>query len=91
MVLKASGYGAKQVIFNRLRDLPIVDKISDEEFKYRHPIEVDADGVVLNKMETWVLLDPEVVPPVAGIDMATGASRGFFGPTNKENAVGGTR
>ena len=91
LVLKASGYGTKQVIFNRLRDLPTVDKISDEEFEYRHPVKVGADGVVLNKMETWVLLDPEVVPPVAGIDMATGASRGFFGPTNKENAVGGTR
>ena len=33
-VLKASGYGTKQVIFNRLRDLPTVDKISDEEFEY---------------------------------------------------------
>ena len=32
---------------------------------------------------------PEVVPPVNGIDMGTGASIGFFGPTNKENAVGG--
>jgi hypothetical protein len=41
--------------------------------------------------ETWVRLDPEDVPPVAGIDMATGAAHGFFWPTNKENAVGATR
>ena len=81
MILGASGYGTKQAIFNRLRDLPTVDKISDKEFEYRHPVEVGAHGVVQNKMETWVLLDPEVVPPVVGIDMATGASRGFFGPT----------
>ena len=26
---------------------------------------------------------------VDGIDMGTGAEKGFFGPTNKENAVGG--
>ena len=71
--------------------MPTVDKISDEEFEYRHPVEVGANGVIQNKMETWVLLDPEVLPPVAGIDMATGALHGFFGPTNKENAVVGER
>jgi hypothetical protein len=52
LVLKASGYGTKQAIFNRLRDLPTVDKISDKEFEYQHPVEVGTDGVVRNKMET---------------------------------------
>jgi hypothetical protein len=39
----------------------------------------------------WVVLMPEPVPPVANIDMATGAERGFFGPTNPNNSVGATR
>ena len=91
LVLNVSGYGTKRAIFERCRDSPTgVEKISDDEFEYRHPVEVGADGV-RERMETWVVLDPEDVPPVAGIDMATGASHGFFGPTNKENAVGATR
>ena len=40
---------------------------------------------------TWILLTPEDVPAVRGIDMGTGAERGFFGPTNKENAAGAKR
>jgi hypothetical protein len=43
------------------------------------------------KVTTWIILTPEAVPSVDGIDMGTGAQKGFFGPTNKENAVGGTR
>jgi hypothetical protein len=40
----------------------------------------------------WVVLTPEPVPPVANIDMAMGAERGFlFGPTNPNNSVGVTR
>lgn len=35
-----------------------------------------------------MLHNPEVPPPIPGIDMATGAQDGFFGPTNKENASG---
>ena len=37
----------------------------------------------------WVVLKPEDVPEVEGIDMAVGAEEGFFAPTNKENSVGG--
>ena len=37
----------------------------------------------------WVVLKPEDVPDVEGIDMAVGAEEGFFAPTNKENSVGG--
>ncbi len=54
-------------------------------------MEVGANGVAWNKMMMWVLLNPEVIPPVAGIDMASCASCVFFVPTNKENAIGGTR
>ena len=44
-----------------------------------------------DKIPKWVILTPEEVPLVDGIDMGTGAEKGFFGPTNKENAVGGKR
>ena len=60
-------------------------KVSDDEFEYCHA------SVVGVKVPTWVILTPQIVPPVDGIDMGTGASIGFIGPTNKENAVGGKR
>ena len=92
LVLKTSQYGTKQVLFNRLRDLPAVQKISDDEFHYHHPLEVGADGVArVERTPAWVLLTPTDLPPVEGVNLATGASDGFFGPTNKENAVGGKR
>ncbi len=62
-----------------------VTKVSADEFEYRHALVV---GV---KVPTWVILNPKVVPPVDGIDMRTSAQKGFFGPMNKKNAVGGTR
>jgi hypothetical protein len=34
---------------------------------------------------------PEVLSLVPGVNMETEAQDGFYGPTNKENAVGGTR
>jgi hypothetical protein len=34
---------------------------------------------------------PEEVPPVPGVNMGTGAQEGYFGTTNKENAVGSKR
>jgi hypothetical protein len=84
-MLKLSTHGKKQLLFNRIRDSLGVTKVSDDEFEYRHA------SVVGAKVPTWVILTPEAVPSVNGIDMGTGAQKGFFGPTNKENAVGGTR
>ena len=43
------------------------------------------------RVPAWIILDGEEVPVVAGIDMNTGSEKGFFGPTNKENAIGGKR
>ena len=77
--------GLKEVLSDRIRDSPHVRKVSEVEFEYRH-----AKGTG-KKIPTWVLLTPKDVPSVDGIDMATGAEKGFFGPTNKENAVGGKR
>ena len=85
LMVSVSTNGKKQLIFNRIRDSSAVTKVSEDEFEYRHA------SVVGAKVPTWIILTPEAVPPVDGIDMGTGAQKGFFGPTNKENAVGGTR
>ncbi len=60
-------------------------KVSEDEFEYHHV------SVVGAKVPAWIILTPEAVPPVDSIDMGTSTQKGFFGPTNKENAVGGTR
>jgi hypothetical protein len=75
--------GKKQLLFNHIRDSLEVTKVTADKFEYCHA------SVVGVKVPTWVILTPEVVPPVNGIDMRTGAQKGFFGPSNKENAVGG--
>jgi len=80
----------KEILFNRIRDSPHVTKISETEFEYRRPKTGGASTGGEN-IPTWILLTPEEVPSVDGVDMGTGAQSGFFGPTNKENAVGGTR
>ena len=84
------GAQKKEVLFNRICDSPHVIKISATEFEYRRP-KTGAASAGGNKIPTWILLTPEEVPSVDGVDMGTGAQSGFFGPTNKENAVGGTR
>ncbi len=85
LMVSVSTNGKKQLIFNRIRDSSAVTKVSKDEFEYRHA------SVVGAKVPTWIILTPEAVPSVDGIDMGAGAQEGFFGPTNKENAVGGTR
>ena len=82
LMFKLSPHGKKQLLFNHIRNSSEVTKVSDDEFEYQHV------SVVGAKVPTWVILTPEVVPPVNGIDMGTGASIGFFGQPNKENAVG---
>ncbi len=85
MMLNLAMTGKKEVLFNRIHESPHVTKLSADEFEYRHA------KVAGQKILTWVLLTPKGVPYVDGIDMGTGAEKGFFGPTNKENAVGGKR
>jgi hypothetical protein len=81
----------KDVLFNRIRDSPRVTKISETEFQYQRPKMGGSSVGHQTKIPTWILLTPEDVPTVGGIDMGTGAQRGFFGPTNKENAIGAKR
>ena len=62
-------------------------------FKYSCPVvegEAGDAGEVI-KPPLWVELQGQPVTPVDGIDMATGASFGFYVPTNQENATGGVR
>ena len=77
--------GVKRKLFDRIRNSTHVVKVDDDSFDYQREI---IPGEVF---PTWIILTPEPVPAVPGIDMATGAQTGFFGPTNKENAVGGVR
>ncbi len=89
MLNLSGGAQKKEVLFNRIRDSPHVTKISKTEFEYHHPKTGASAGG--KKIPTWILLTPKEVPSVDGVDMGTGAQSGFFGPTNKENAVGGMR
>jgi hypothetical protein len=82
------GAQKKEVPFNRIRDSPHVTKIRKTEFEYHRPKTGASAGG--KKIPTWILLTPEEVPLMDGVDMGTGAQSGFFGPTNNENAVGGT-
>jgi hypothetical protein len=49
-----------------------VTKISETEFKYRHP-KMGAASAGGEKIPTWILLTPKEVPSVDGVDMETGA------------------
>ena len=76
--LNVGQVGLKEVLFNCIRDSPHVRKVSEAEFEYRH---AKAAG---DKIPTWVLLSPEDLPLVDGIDMATGAEKGFFGSLGQQ-------
>jgi hypothetical protein len=79
--------GSKRKLFDRISDFGNgrIDKVDDNSFDYHREI------VKGEKVTTWLLLCPEPIPPIPGIDVATGTQSGFFGPTNKEHAVGGVR
>jgi hypothetical protein len=47
-------------------------------------------GVAI-KPPLWIELQGQLFTPVNGIDIATGASFGFYGPMNQENAIGWVR
>ena len=82
LLLNLAVNGKKELLFNCIRDSPHTIRVSDEECQYRHP------KVAGEKIPTWILITPKDVPTVNGIDMNTGTKKGFYGPTNKENAVG---
>jgi hypothetical protein len=83
MQLRLSGTGTKRVLYDRIRDSghPSITKLGNDEFALRR---------VVTKKQSWVILTPKTLQPIRGKNMATGAQQGFYGPTNKENAVGAT-
>ncbi len=79
--------GTKPVLFKRLRDSgrEAIELVDDDTLRYRRPVDGEAPDLTLPQ---WVLLNPDPVADIDGIDMLRGAQHGFFGPTNIENAVG---
>ena len=75
--------GSKRKVFDRLRDSEYVVKIDDDSFEYCHEI------VKGKEVPTWVIFTPEPMPAVLGIDMSTGAQRGYYGQRNKDNSIRG--
>jgi hypothetical protein len=67
-----------------------VTKIDENSFKYSRVIAKSAVGGT-TKLPTWVDLTLQPIPQINGVSMATGATVGFFGPTNKENVAGAER
>jgi hypothetical protein len=64
---------------------PLIVLVADDglSFKFCHKKAPEGGSV-----PTWVILTPEPVPPISGMDMRTGAQIGFFGPTNPTNLEG---
>ncbi len=86
--------GAKRALFDRIATLGSgVERVEENTFKYSRPAVEGEMGDVMEviKPPLWVELQGQLVIPVDGIDMATGALFGFYGPTNQENATGGVR
>ncbi len=80
--------GTKKVLWERIiksGDSNIIVGEDTTTFTY-HRVKA-AEGSI----PMWIILTPEIVPSVEGIDMATSAQRGFCAPTNKDNDVGVTR
>ena len=75
--------GTKRKLFDCISNSGYAEKIEDDSFDYCHQI------VKGEKVPMWVILNPEPLVVVPGVNMAKGASFGCYGPTNKKNAVGG--
>ncbi len=65
-----------------------IELVDDDTLRYRRPVNGEAPDLTLPR---WVLLNPDPVADIDGIDMLRGAQHGFFGPTNIENAFGAPR
>jgi hypothetical protein len=67
-----------------------VERVDQNTFKYSRPVAEGKTGDIREVFNppTWVTLLGEPVMPVDGVDMTTGASFGFYDPTNRENASG---
>lgn len=80
--------GNKKALFERIRDSGnvLVKKVNDDLFEFQKEVTSGMKG-----LPTWVLLNPQVAPTIEGINMETGAQRGFHNPTNPENVSAATK
>ena len=85
--LKIAASGTKKTLWDRICKCGNADITVEDETTFTFRRVKAAEGSV----PMWIILTPEIVPEVAGIDMATGAQHGFCAPTNKDNARGATR
>ena len=76
--------GSKRALFDRIQDCgnPLIHKVDDLTFSYKQP------KVPEGNLPKWVVLAPQAIPPIAGMNMRTGVQEGHYGSTNKENAEG---
>ena len=83
--------GAKRVLWDRIikSGNPLIITMADDVDTFK--IHRMRAALSTSKVPTWIILTPEPVPSIEGIDMDTGAERGFFGPTNPNNTTGLTR
>ena len=70
LLLNLALKGKKEVLFNRIRDSPRAIRVSNKEFQYQHPMVAAGE-----KIPSWILITPEDLPTVNGIDMKTGAKK----------------
>ncbi len=79
--------GAKKVLWDWIVKAghPLVVSVANNglSFKFCHKKAPNGGSV-----PTWVILMPEPVLPILGMDMRMGAQIGFFGPTNPTNMEG---
>ncbi len=82
--------GTKKVLWERIvkSGHPFIVLVANDglSFKFCHKKAPEGGSV-----PTWVILTPEPVPPISGMDMRTGAQIGFFGQTNPTNSEGAVR
>ena len=88
--------GNKATLFARIRDSGsnlILRGDNNESFQFKKvatssAAEGGSDGGIDPNAPYWIILNPEIPPPIPGVDMSTGAEIGFFGPTNANNSAG---
>ncbi len=92
--IKVSMTGTKPVLFARIRDSgsDLIVKGDDESFQFKKKVsETGASAARAENDPYWFIPSPEIPPSIPGVDMATGAEIGFFGPTNTNNIAGAQR
>ena len=85
--------GNKPSLFARIHDSDSqwIVKGDNDSFIYKKVKANRSTSEAMSNEPYWVTLNPEIPPPIDGVDMTTGASIGFFGPTNTNNIAGAQR